>query len=65
MLDAWLRGDPPTHGASTAFVLLDPFATGRQQRILGLDAALGNTRSRVRGYADAAGRLRRGQGDGA
>ncbi len=55
---AWLSGEPANPGATATFVLLDPFATGRQRAFLSLEEALGGARSRVRGYADAADRLR-------
>lgn len=57
-LEAWLRGDPPAHGTTSAFVVLDPFANGRQRRMIGLDAVLGKARPRMAGYAEAATRLR-------
>lgn len=56
--DAWWRGDPPTRGTTTSLVLLDPFATGRQRRTISLATALDGARPRVRGYAEAAARLR-------
>jgi transcriptional regulator with XRE-family HTH domain len=55
----WLSGRIPTHGRTTSFVLLDPFATGRQRQFLELDAAIDSARSRVHGYAEAAELLRR------
>jgi hypothetical protein len=61
LVDAWLRGDPPSSGRAAAFVLMDPFATGRQRRWVGLEAALGEVRPRVAGYAAAATRLRTGR----
>jgi transcriptional regulator with XRE-family HTH domain len=57
-LEAWLRGDPPPGGTSRSFVLLDPLAGPRQQAIAGLDALLDGARPRVRGYREAADRLR-------
>ena len=57
-LAAWLRGEPPPTGVSRSFVLLDPFASGRQRAIVGLDEVLGGVRPRVRSYRDAADRLR-------
>lgn len=57
----WLRGDPPTHGTTTAFVVLDPFATGRQRGMIGLGAALAGARPRMAGYAEAATRLRQSE----
>lgn len=58
-LDGWLRGRPPTAGTSSSFVLLDPFATGRHARMVGLERAIHGVRPRMRGYADAARRLAR------
>lgn len=55
--DAWWRGDAPRSGATSSLVLLDPFASGRQRRIVSLDLALGPVRPRIRGYAEAAARL--------
>lgn len=57
--DDWLLGEPPVTGMHTTLVLLDPFAEGRQRRMVGIDEALGDVRARVTGYADAAARLRR------
>ncbi len=54
---AWMAGALPTSGGST-FVLLDPLATGKQRRFIGLEDALAGARPRLRGYADAAERLR-------
>lgn len=56
--DAWLTGRPPTEGVSSSFLLLDPFARGRQERWAGLERVLGGVRPRVRGYREAAERLR-------
>jgi len=56
-LQAWLDGQPPTRGHHSTFVLLDPFASGRQARMTDLDAALERARPRVAGYAEAARRL--------
>ncbi len=59
--EAWtslLRGDPVPHGSTATLVLLDPFATGRQRAFLSFAEALAGARSRLRGYADAAARLR-------
>lgn len=53
----WLRGEPPSTGSSRTLLLFDPFATGRQRRFLGLEAALAGAKPRVRGYAEAAARL--------
>jgi transcriptional regulator with XRE-family HTH domain len=57
-LDAWLRGDPPAAGTSSSVVLLDPFASGRQAPMVGLEDVLAGARPRVRGYPEAAERLR-------
>lgn len=57
--DDWLRGEPPSSGMHTTLVLLDPFASGRQRRMVGIDEALGDVRARIAGYAEAADRLRR------
>jgi transcriptional regulator with XRE-family HTH domain len=54
---AWMAGALPTSGGTT-FVLLDPLATGRQRRFIGLEEGLAGARPRLRGYADAADRLR-------
>jgi hypothetical protein len=58
-LAAWLLGEPPATGVSRSFVLLDPFATGRQRVFVGLPAILGTVRPRVRGYREAAAWLRK------
>lgn len=57
-LTAWLSGTPALSG-STTFALLDPFATGRQRRFLGLEPAIDSARARIHGYAEAAELLRR------
>jgi len=57
-LDAWLKGDPPADGTSSSMVLLDPFASGRQARIVSLKPVLAGARPRLRGYREAAERLR-------
>jgi len=57
-LQAWLRGQPPPTRESSSFVLLDPFARGRQRHTVGLADALDGVRPRVRGYRDAAERSR-------
>jgi hypothetical protein len=54
---ACMAGARPASGGAT-FVLLDPLATGRQRRFIGLEHALEGARPRLRGYADAADRLR-------
>ncbi|MCY7419236.1 MAG: hypothetical protein LH650_12225, partial [Chloroflexi bacterium] len=56
--EAWWRGEPPSSGMTSTFVLLDPAATGRQRRFISLDAALTSARPRSRGYAEVAERLR-------
>ena len=56
--DAWLKGEPPTAGTTSSVVLLDPFASGRRATIIGLEHVLAGTRPRVRGYREAAERLR-------
>lgn len=56
-LRGWLRGAPPLSGRSSSFVLLDPFARGRQRRMVNLADVLAGVRPRVRGYRDAAARL--------
>ncbi len=55
---AWWRGEPPSDSRTTSFVLFDPFATGRKQRFLPLDAALDGARARMHDYAEAAERIR-------
>jgi len=57
-LDAWLKGDPPLSGTSSSVVLLDPFANDRRATTVGLEHVLVSTRPRVRGYREAADRLR-------
>ena len=54
---AWLGGDPPASGVSSSFVLLDPFARGRQARTIDLGATIDRAKPRVRGYREAAERL--------
>lgn len=54
---AWLAGHPPAAGVTSAFILLDPFASGRQAPTAGLHAAIERARPRFRGYAEAARRL--------
>ena len=55
--ESWLDGQPPNGGHHSTFVLLDPFAKGRQTRTTDLDSALERARPRVAGYAEAARRL--------
>lgn len=59
---AWWRGTADEARTSATLVLLDPFATGRQKRWIGLEAALSTARPRVSGYAEAAVRLREASG---
>ena len=54
---AWLRGEPPVAGRSSSFVLLDPFAHGRQARTADLQHVLAGAKPRIRGYREAAERL--------
>ena len=58
-LTAWIDGIPPGGGFSRSFVLLDPFAKGRRASMIDLDAATNGARPRIRGYREAAERLRR------
>jgi transcriptional regulator with XRE-family HTH domain len=51
---AWLDGVPPVDGLSSSFVLLDPFASGRQASLIGLERALAGVKPRVRDYREAA-----------
>jgi hypothetical protein len=51
---AWLDGVPPIDGLSSSFVLLDPFASGRQASLIGLERALAGVKPRVRDYREAA-----------
>jgi hypothetical protein len=55
--EAWWRGGRPDQRRTSTFILFNPFASGRQARWVGLDAALTTARPRVRGYAEAAERL--------
>jgi hypothetical protein len=54
----WWAGQPPEGSKTRSLVLFDPFATGRQQRFLSLEDALGGARARIHDYADAAERIR-------
>jgi hypothetical protein len=63
-LTAWLSGRPPISGHTSTFVLLDPFASGRQARAVGLARVLAGTRPRMRGYQEAAERLSAGDRGG-
>jgi len=55
--DSWWSGTPWPNGRSSAFVLLDPLASGRERRFVDLDVASNSARPRVRYYAEAARRL--------
>ncbi len=55
---AWWRGDPPQRRTTSSLVLLDPFARGRQRQTISLETAISDVRPRIRGYAEAATRLR-------
>jgi hypothetical protein len=61
--ETWWKGTPsPQSGGSTTFVLLDPFAVGRQRPFIDLETALRpSARPRVTGYAEAVGRLGSGR----
>jgi hypothetical protein len=50
---AWWTGDPPSTGTSSALIVLDPLATGRQRLFVDLDDAL-RAGARHRGYAAVA-----------
>lgn len=54
--DSWWAGQPPATGTTSALVVLDPLAAGRQRPYVDLDAAL-TARPRHRGYAEIAARL--------
>jgi transcriptional regulator with XRE-family HTH domain len=54
--DGWWAGQTPATGTSSALVVLDPLAAGRQRPYVDLDAAL-TARPRHRGYAEIAARL--------
>lgn len=56
-LAAWQQGEPPTTGRSSTFILLDPFATGRQASTTSLGRVVGGVRPRLRGYREAARRV--------
>jgi len=56
-LDSWLHGRRPDPGVTSSLVLLDPLASRRERLYVGR-SNLGKARSRYRGYADAAERLR-------
>jgi transcriptional regulator with XRE-family HTH domain len=58
---AWWDGRLPVAAkTSSALIVLDPFATGRERAWIDLETALGDIRPRYRDYADAASRIRRG-----
>jgi hypothetical protein len=48
----WWSGVAPTVGTTSAMILLDPLAAGRERQFIGFPAG-GTTRPRYRGYADA------------
>lgn len=56
----WSRG-VPGRGRTTAFVLLDPFATGRERVFADLREVLAGVQPRLAGYAAAADLVRRGR----
>jgi hypothetical protein len=53
---AWWTGQRVPRGMTSTLVVLDPLASGRQRKFVGLDGAL-TVRPRHRGYADAASKL--------
>jgi hypothetical protein len=53
---SWWNGVPARHGRTSALVVLDPLATGRQRAFISLDEGL-SARPRHRGYADCASKL--------
>jgi hypothetical protein len=55
--EGWWNGNPPPAGRTSAFVLLDPFASGRMRAFVDLATAVGPVRPRVRDYSEAARRL--------
>ena len=57
-LDAWLHGEPPLADTSSSVVLLDLFASGRRAPMVDLEHVLAGSRPRIRGYREAADRLR-------
>ena len=58
---AWWSHGHLEPGVSSAFVLLDPLAAGREREFVGLDDAL-RVRPRHRDYADVAAKLRSARG---
>ena len=55
--ESWWAGQLPERGTTSAFILLDPFAHGRQRMWTDLEDALGGAAPRMRGYAEAVDRL--------
>lgn len=55
---AWWSGGREVEGRTSALIVLDPLASGRERPFVGLEAAL-RSRPRYRGYADAVTRLDR------
>jgi transcriptional regulator with XRE-family HTH domain len=55
-LVAWWSATPPPHTRTSSLIVLDPLASGRQRRFIGLEDAL-RAHPRHRGYADLAARL--------
>lgn len=53
----WWSGTPPASGITSSLVVFDPLAAGRQRTWIGLEEAQ-SVRPRVRGYPEAAERLR-------
>lgn len=57
-VEAWWRGDPPTVGSTSSFVLFDPAERPRARRWVQLDAAL-RVEPRYRDYLEAVGAIGR------
>lgn len=55
--NSWWIGRPPTSGSTSSLIVLDPLASGRQQRWISLDAAIASARPRHRGYADVVSKM--------
>jgi len=55
---AWMDGAPPATGTSSSLVLLDLFAGRRSSQTIDLERVIGGARPRIRGYREAALRLR-------
>ena len=53
----WWMGRPPPRGRTASLIILDPLASPRQRRWIGLDQAINGAKPRHRGYADAAAKL--------